>query len=216
MSDKYDLAYLSTSELASAGANYTSHKCLVIDSTGRPVTDTTANFISKMGIVPTSSLSSYVTTTALNTELSDYTTTANLSAVVEPLVDDYLDETHIRHVTLTVLTADLNAGKVILAGVAGKKIRVVDFVAKVDGTFDTVTSYILEDTDATPVVIQTMAVAALTDGAILKDGTADVTRDVGMYGYLTDEEGIQVVKDGTDGATGTSITFDISYTLTDI
>lgn len=117
------------------------------------------------------------------------------------------------HLHNTVTLAELNAGKTILPAVASRTIRVVDFTARVSGTFATHTSADLEDTNGTPVAIQTLLVAGLTDGAVLKDGTANVTRGVGMWGDLTAGAGIAVTNTGAAATGGTSITFDIQYVV---
>lgn len=117
------------------------------------------------------------------------------------------------HFHATATLAQINADLTLLAGVSGRTIRIVDFSARVSGTFTTCTTVDVQDTNGTPVVIQSIAAAAILDGSVLKDGTANVTRGVGMWGDLTANEGIEVVNTGSDCAGGTSITFDIQYTI---
>ena len=117
----------------------------------------------------------------------------------------------VRHLQVTATLAEINAGTTLLAGVTGKTIRVVGFAARVSGTFTTTTSIDLEDTNGTPVAIQTILVAAAADAAVLKDGTSNVTRGLGMWGDLTASAGIAVTNTGSAAAGGTSITFDLDY-----
>ena len=113
----------------------------------------------------------------------------------------------------TATLAEINAGKTLVTGIAGKTITVVGFDATVAGTFTTTTSVDLEDTNGTPVAIATAAVAALTDGAVLDSTTANVTMGAGFLGTLTAGEGIAVTNTGTAAAGGTSITYKVDYII---
>ncbi len=118
----------------------------------------------------------------------------------------------VKSVTVNATLAEINEGKVLLAGTAGKTIHVVGLSAKVDGTFGTVTSVEVEDTNDTPVVICSYAVAALSDGAVLLPNSANVTPGAGFMGDLTEGEGIEVTITGSDADTATGIDFNILYT----
>lgn len=120
---------------------------------------------------------------------------------------------YVHSLLVTVTLAEINAGEIVLAGVAGKTITVLDFEAKVAGTFTTVTSVELEDTNGTPVAIASTAVAGLTDGAILNEVEANTTMGAGYLGALTAGAGIAVTKTGSDAAGGTSITYRVLYTI---
>ena len=80
--------------------------------------------------------------------------------------------------TLTSASADTPVVLVAAANVpAGKKIYLSGFVAKVNGAtpWATTTTVKLQDTNGTPVVFSTMAVAALSANAEVRPGSANVT-----------------------------------------
>jgi hypothetical protein len=105
-----------------------------------------------------------------------------------------------------VTLAEINSGKTLLAGETGFILIPLVATVEVAGAFTTTTSVDLEDTNGTPVAILTMAVDALTDGAVLRNGSADTTTGVGLGGALTSGAGIAVTNTGTAAAGGTSIT----------
>lgn len=113
----------------------------------------------------------------------------------------------------TVTLAEVNAGKTLFTGIAGKTITVVGFDATVDGLFITTTSVDLEDTNGTPVAIATTAVAALTDGAVLDSTLSGVTMGAGFLGALTTGAGIAVTNTGSTAAGGTSITYKVDFII---
>jgi len=115
--------------------------------------------------------------------------------------------------TATATLTQINAGLTLLAGVTGKTITVLDFKAKVTGTFATATSVEIEDTNASPVAIASTAVAGLTDGAILNEVESNTTMGAGYLGTLTASEGIAITKTGSDATGGTSITVKIDYII---
>lgn len=112
-----------------------------------------------------------------------------------------------------VTLAEINAGKTILAGVTGKTITVLDFAAKVNGTFITTTTVDLEDTNGTPVVISALAVANLTDGNVIKPGDTGSAEGAGYLGALTLGAGLAVTNTGSAAAGGTDITFLVEYLI---
>lgn len=113
----------------------------------------------------------------------------------------------------TLTLAEINAGIVILAGVAGKTITPLDFKAKVNGTFASTTSVDVQDTNSSAVAIATIAVAGLTDGSIINEVDGDIVMGAGYLGALTAGEGIEVVNNGATATGGTSITFKIDYKI---
>ena len=113
----------------------------------------------------------------------------------------------------TVTLSEINAGKIILPGVEGKTINVKDFTVVVSGTFLTGTSIEIEDTEASPINVASIAAAGLTDGAIIKPDEANTTIGAGFLGDLTEGEGIAITKTGSDFTGGTSIKVKIDYTI---
>lgn len=197
MSNNYDLCYKSTNELEAAGAAYTGYNMLLLKSDKVPVVDSFANFLTKSG---------------LSAEVTDAAETAAETKAEEVIAaDNYI----VRNVSSVCTLSEINAGKTLIAGVAGKIIKVLGFSARVAGNFTTTTSVDLQDTNSTPVKVQVMAVAALTDGAVLKDGTTNVTQGAGMFANLTSGKGLAVANVGDAAAGGTSITVNVQYVLVD-
>ena len=118
-----------------------------------------------------------------------------------------------RSINVVATLAQINAGLVLIPGVAVKKIEVSDFTARVTGAFATGTSVILESTNVTPVVAVTFAEAGLTNGAVLVPGSANTTLGAGFGLPLGAGDGLQVVNSGAAQTGGTSITFNITYTI---
>lgn len=116
-------------------------------------------------------------------------------------------------VQVTATLAQINAGLVIIPGVSGKKILVTNYTARVAGGFATGTAVILESTNATPVLVTTLAEAGLTNGAVLTPASANTTIGAGFAVPLGSGDGLQVVNSGAAQTGGTSIQFTISYSL---
>lgn len=135
--------------------------------------------------------------------------------IVAPLTDAFAlsGDAGIRTALVVVSLAELNAGKVIIPGVAGKKIRVVDVIARVVGNFTTTTSADLQDESATKVLVA--AVAALTTGAVIGPYSANVSRGAGFGADLAAGEDLVVANVGSAAAGGTSITYTVQYALID-
>lgn len=115
----------------------------------------------------------------------------------------------------TVLIAESNAagGKIIIPGVVGKTITVLDFTCVVTGAYTTNTALLLEDSNGTPVVAGTLAQAQLTNGAVLQPGATGVTLGAGFGVPLTSGKGLVVANSGTAAAGGTSTKWIVSYTI---
>jgi hypothetical protein len=109
--------------------------------------------------------------------------------------------------------AEINDGKVIIAGVSGKKIRVLDVTQRVAGNFAATTSVDLQDESATKALVS--AVAALTNGAVLGPYSTNVTRGAGFAADLAAGEDLVVANVGDPATTGTSITYTVTYALID-
>ena len=109
--------------------------------------------------------------------------------------------------------AQINAGAVIIPGVAGKKIVITNYVARVLGNFATGTSVELESTNASPVAVTTWAEAGLTTGNVLVPGSSNTTLGAGFSAPLGAGDGVQIVNNGSAQTGGTSISGTITYSL---
>jgi hypothetical protein len=123
--------------------------------------------------------------------------------------EGYASET----INFTATLAQINAGAIIIPGVAGKKIVVSNYVARVLGNFATGTSVELESTNGTPVAITTWAEAGLTTGNILVPGSSNTTLGAGFGAPLGAGDGVQIVNNGSAQTGGTSISGSITYSL---
>jgi len=102
--------------------------------------------------------------------------------------------------------AQINAGLALFAGAPGMTLSVESVWLKVLGNFATLTDIRISDTAGAPVDAVTVAVAGLTNGAvILADGLpANVT--LGTFATpLTPGKGLQIRKTGSAGTGGTSV-----------
>jgi hypothetical protein len=116
--------------------------------------------------------------------------------------------------TGTVTLQNIKDGITLIAAVAGRTIKVLRYFIKSTGAFTTGTSVILQDTNSTPVVITTMLVAALTNGAKISSEmtVANVTDGAGFLVNLTADKGIAIPADAAM-AGGTSLLVSIDYVL---
>lgn len=119
--------------------------------------------------------------------------------------------TKVQTAIVSVSQAQLNAGQVLIAGVTGKAITVVDLSATFTGTFATGTAMVVEDTSA--VVYLTETLAGMAAGTIVAPDPHDThqTLGAGVGVALTTGAGLQVVHTGSAFTGGTAINFLISY-----
>ena len=118
----------------------------------------------------------------------------------------------------SVSLAEIKAGKTILAAVAGRTVTVVDWsVTAIGGAATAATAVTLSDTAGSPVLIATIAVAALTEDAVVKPNTATHVTDgaAGIGRGLTAAKGITAEQTGSDMTTLTSLQVVIQYTIVD-
>jgi hypothetical protein len=110
------------------------------------------------------------------------------------------------------LKAAINAGQVIVPGRANKCIQVVGgHLTARGGAVQTATSVDIADTTGTPVVAVAGAAAGLTENAQLDfDAAANVTRTT-YRTPLTVNEGLQIIKAGSDVATAVSVDYYVEY-----
>lgn len=115
---------------------------------------------------------------------------------------------------VTATLAEINAGKTLIAGVAGRKIIVSNVIERVAGTFTTSTSVDVQSSNVTPVKVVVAAVAALGTGVVLTSApTANVTLGAGFGVPLGTGDGVVVANVGTASAGGTSIQYTITYSI---
>lgn len=117
----------------------------------------------------------------------------------------------VQEITVTATLAQINAGLVLVPGVAGKSVNVTDFIARVSGTFATGTSVNLQSTNATPVIAVSLAEAGLTNGAVLVPGSANTTLGAGFGAPMGAGDGLTIANIGAPQTVGTSITFTVTY-----
>ena len=119
-------------------------------------------------------------------------------------------------VLANVLTADINAGKILLPAIVGSRYRILDWklVAR-GGAATAVTSVDIKDTNSSPVFVAVVLAAALTQNKVVGPGMASVTDGTsGSMGQpLTVSKGVQVAKDGSDMTTATSVDVYLVYAI---
>lgn len=115
-----------------------------------------------------------------------------------------------------VTLLELIAGKTLLAAVAGRTITVLDWtITALGGAATTGTAVTLSDTAASPVLIATVAVAALTENAVVNPSTAThVTNGAAGIGLgLTADKGITIEQTGTDMTVAVSFLVNLTYSI---
>lgn len=99
---------------------------------------------------------------------------------------------------------------------AGRTITVLDWtITALGGAATTGTAVTLSDTAASPVLIATVAVAALTENAVVNPSTAThVTNGAAGIGLgLTADKGITVEQTGTDMTVAVSFLVNLTYSI---
>lgn len=114
---------------------------------------------------------------------------------------------------IVVTQAQLNAGQVLIPGVAGKKITVTNIQALYAGTFAAGTAMVIESTNASPVVVVTETLAGMAAGnqPIPYAGDTHQTLGAGWGVPLGTGDGLQAVHTGSAFTGGTSVTLAITY-----
>lgn len=119
----------------------------------------------------------------------------------------------LQSITVTATLAEINAGKTLIPAVAGKSIKVTDYIMRVAGGFAATTSVDMQSSNDTPVKVNVAAVAALTNGAVIVPPTANVTLGAGFGVALGAGDALVVANVGDAATTGTSITYTITYAI---
>lgn len=114
---------------------------------------------------------------------------------------------------ITVSQAQLNAGQLLIAGVAGKAITVTGIQALYTGTFAAGTAAVIESNNVTPVVVVTETLAGMGAGNQPVPYAADThqTLGAGWAVPLGVGDGLQVVHTGSAFTGGTAIAYAITY-----
>jgi predicted RecA/RadA family phage recombinase len=113
-------------------------------------------------------------------------------------------------VTVTCSLAELNAGKVLIAGVTGKKITVTGLTRRVTGNAAAATSVDVQS-DATSVKVFVDLIAALTTGAVIINKETNCTPGAGWAVELPVNEGVEAQSVGSALTTLTSIQYTVTY-----
>ncbi len=117
-----------------------------------------------------------------------------------------------------VVVADINSGKTILAAVANKKYRIIDWtMIAYGGAAGTSTAVTILATQSSGVALATVAIGTLTQSSIVKPTSSNVTVLAdGASNVANDEEtAITVGKTDSTLDTCTGIDFILTYTLED-
>lgn len=120
----------------------------------------------------------------------------------------------VKHIDVPI--AEINSGKVLIAGRPGNRYRVHSVRLQQTGAaIAALTDVRIGSTETTPTVIAQFAQAQLTDGAVLTDGKeTGVTVGAGFGAILVDGTGIQIYKTGATGTgTGAISKVIIGYTI---
>jgi len=122
----------------------------------------------------------------------------------------------VKNITKTVTTAEIVAGKTLIPAIVGRQITPLRYFVKSTGDFSIGggTNVVIQDTNATPVIITTIAKAALTDGAKISSNVAvaNVTDGAGMLAPLTVSKGIAIPA-SAGISNGTSVKVSIDYII---
>jgi hypothetical protein len=115
----------------------------------------------------------------------------------------------VKNVSFTVTQAQVNAGKTLIPAVAGKTITVLNYLVNATGTWATGTAVVIEDTNASPVAVVSIATADI--GNVNFPGAAGNTiTTLGLP--LTAGKGLQVVGTGSAFTGGTNLVINLTYT----
>jgi hypothetical protein len=111
-------------------------------------------------------------------------------------------------------TAEVNAGKVILAGQTQRTITVIDgWLRAIGGNAGTATAVLITDTNSSPVTAFSMAVGGLTQNAVARVGLATHSTNTNVGTALTKSKGLKIAKSGSALDTATAIDYCVYYTI---
>lgn len=112
----------------------------------------------------------------------------------------------------TFTLAEINAGTAVIPAIPGQRIQVVNFMLETKGAnMAGLTALVLQSTDATPVNVASVALAALTQDAVIFPHTTNVTLGAGFEGALNAGAGLQIAKTGSNGTGATGVVVRVDY-----
>lgn len=126
------------------------------------------------------------------------------------------DQSDIQNIRTRFTAAQINTGTSLLAAVAGFKYRVVDWtMIAIGGAATTATAVTLLGTRSGAVALATVAVAALTQSAVVKPDSANVTllADGASHTQLDVNTALTVGKTGGSLAGATHVDVIVHYVL---
>ncbi len=128
-------------------------------------------------------------------------------------VGDALTYTKAIRITL----AQLNAGFELVAAITGKQIRVVNYYLRIIGGAATAATDVrIQDSNGTPVVVVTGAVAGLVENAEVAGqgpAIANITKGAGWMALLTSGKALDIVKTGSAMTTLTHVDVIVQYQI---
>lgn len=212
--DTLSAAETGSINITTAGQSENS-KALVLDSSG--VIDIASG--DELNIDGTFSIGDVnVGASAAEIDLNDgrTTTTAQLEQLNTSPVAGALGGSALLVVSRVVTIAEINAGHVLVAALAGRTISVHSFRIVVNGGAVTSnTSVELEDDNGTPVVIASFTQASLTENAVFSNGLVVAGQTDNTPLALTAAKGISITNTDTDITVATSITVTLHYSVVD-
>ncbi len=182
--------------------------------TGPAATDTVAGLGAANAFTGANTNASSVTYLAGSSLVAKTSTTT--TDINPPFDNRILGNPVVKYVYGNCTVAAVNAGTCIpLALVSGRTISVMAYDIVAAGSAATCTGILLEDTNGSPVVISTIAAAALTSGTHNFVGLANNVLGVGFGAGtgLTASQGVQIKVNGSSCTTTTAFQYAITYTV---
>lgn len=143
-------------------------------------------------------------------------TSTSATDINPPFDNRILGNPVVKYVYGSCTVAAVNAGTCIpLALGTGRTISVLNYDIVAAGSAATCTGILLEDTTGSPVVVSTIAAAALTSGTHNFPGIANNVLGVGFGAGsgLTASQGVQIKVNGSGCTTTTAFQYAITYTV---
>ena len=130
--------------------------------------------------------------------------------VLQPYLQSGSSVVGVSSIEVTATLAQINTGTEIIAGVAGKKIKIHSMNFMANGSFGTGTAIVLEDS-TTGTDFVSLAQAQLTDNNPLAPGETGVTLGAAFVDGGAAGEGLKIAKTGSDFDTATDLGLNLTY-----